>query len=64
MQVGSEKLCDEVATSLVSIPPNIRRPSSSTRNRSTYMSSRGEMKMSLSEMTYRNSKQLARLRHV
>lgn len=56
MKISAEKLCDEIAASIVS--SESRGEQSGGRGRAsdgevgqTYMSSRGEMKISLSEMT-------------
>lgn len=48
MQVGAKKLCDEVAETMLE-RHNINQDYACNY---TYMSSRGEMKMSLREMTY------------
>lgn len=53
MQIGTEELCDEIAAPAVSRGQTRgeRERGRGLRQLNTYISSRGEMKMSLREMT-------------
>lgn len=53
MQIGAEKLCDEVAigSDVSGVSEGRRRGNAAKTAMGTYMSSRGEMKMSLREIT-------------